>query len=335
MTHVQIVRIALATGLAIMATTFVVGGFIGTDRVTGSPTTPGTEAATTTLRFATYNVCAANCPGLRPFTSRAPKLVNQISASGADIIGVEELGGSRTRAIFAKAIAAKGYTYAAGAGGRSLFYKQSAVAITDASGSRMAGTGFFMRANSNSALRGGAYQVFRSRTTDQLFLVCDLHLSSLDSAIKDSWRLDEAKKATALLASVKERYPSVHTILIGDFNSLTHQNTSASSDSDRWRVNELLTSRGFRDSMHATANRINYKLASINQMPSDHRRFPTSFQLDHFYVESGVTVNRWALANRNVSYKNQYSDHDMIYMTATFPANWPMGSAEGLGLKNG
>ena len=321
MTRVHIVRIALATGLAIVATTFVVAGCIGTDRVTASPAEPGAEAATTTLRFATYNVCAEHCPGLQPFTSRAPKLVNEISASGADIVGVEELGDSSTRAIFAKAIAAKGYTYAAGAGGRSLFYKKSAVAITDASGSRMAGTGFYMRANSDSALRGGAYQVFRSRTTGQLFLVCDLHLSALDSAMKDSWRLEEAKKATALLAPVKERYPSVHTILIGDFNSLTHHNTSAASDSNRWRVNELLTSRGFRDSMHATANRTNYKLSSINQMPDDHRRFPTSFQLDHVYFESDVTVNRWALANRNVSYKNQYSDHDMIYMTATFPAN--------------
>lgn len=56
-------------------------------------------------------------------------------------------------------------------------------------------------------------------------------------------------------------------------------------------------------------------------MPNDHRRFPTSFQLDHFYVEPGVIVNRWARAKRKGPYKNQYSDHDMIDMTATCPIN--------------
>ena len=304
-----------------MAATLVTSVIVSIQGVTAPIRNVAESPRPTTLRFATYNVCAAHCPDLLSFTRRAPKLTNTITASSADIVGVEELGGSKTRATFVKNMALEGYAYTHSADGCAVFYKKSTVAITDVSGSRMSGAGFSMRASSQSNWRGGAFQMFRSLTTDQLFLVEDTDLSALDSHTKDLWRLTEFKKATALLVCAKKKYPTAHTVLVGDFNSLTHKKTGAASDSERWRVNALLVSRGFRDAMHATTNHANYTLASINQLPNDHRRFPRSFQLDHFYVERGVTVNHWVLANRKVPYKNQYSDHAMIYMMATFPVN--------------
>jgi endonuclease/exonuclease/phosphatase family metal-dependent hydrolase len=60
--------------------------------------------------------------------------------------------------------------------------------------------------------------------------------------------------------------------------------------------------------------------SSFNQMPSDHRRFPTAFQLDHFFVQRSAAVTAFGLLTRDVGYASQYSDHDMIWADVVMPS---------------
>lgn len=279
--------------------------------------------ARTTARFTTYNVCAAKCPGLAPWSAQSRKIVTLLHASRPDVIGINELDLSRpNRALFDRRMKQRNYVRTAGSGGRYLYVNTRTMTSLDGTGTaRLPSRSLVLRAHSRAPARGGAIGTFRHKKTGALFIVADVHLTALDTRSRDIWRLTEIKQAMRMVNSHKAKHPRAHTVLLGDFNSLGHRNTRAHSDSNRFRVNEHLRSRGYRDGRLKARSRKNSTASSINQVPKDRRRFPRAFQLDRFFVEPAVTVNKWSLANRGSnSYKKQYSDHDMIYMSATFPA---------------
>lgn len=309
-------KIAKATGVAAIALALVAGGAHPHTANAGATKTVAATTAvvpvTTNVTVATYNVCAEHCPGVRSFSYRAPHIARQISAAGSVIVGVNEAGPSAsTKATFTSAMSRYGYKLASGKGGRYLYYKASAASTTSVSGARLRGAGFTVRAGCNT--RGGAHQVFRL-PDNTLVYVMNAHLTALNPQSKDVCRVNEMKKIMSGIVSPAQRaYPTATTILMGDFNSLNHGNTQASSDGNRHRVHTYLATKGFGDSVKRAQSTSNSTRASVNQMPTDTRRFPKGFALDHFYVESNTAVSKWALVNRAVSYRYQWSDHDMIY----------------------
>lgn len=293
-----------------------------TDPRASTTTTPKdftTRADKTAVRFGIYNVCAEHCPGLQSWSTRVKGVTATVKSRMPDVLTVQEAGGSRQLASLTSHLKSIGYARAQGGSARFIYYRTSTMSISAYDGSAQYGytTHVRYRDGKNQAI---PLQLFRQRATNARVLVVGYHLLALDGTSRDVARLSEFKQVSSKISKFRKANPSIPVVKAGDFNSLLHKNTSAESDSARWRVYYQARSDGFKDARANAKHTSNANLSSINQMPSDHRRFPKAFQLDHFFVQNNAIVTSWGLLNRNVSYKYQYSDHDMTWANVVLPS---------------
>lgn len=301
---------------AILLSAVLAAGFGGLTSASAAIVAP------TPVKVATYNVCAeaVHCPDLVAWSTRVKNVAAQVKLASPDVITFQQLGTSGTHVPAMTSALGTSYTKVAGSNARYIYFKNTTMARTSTSGANLAAGTFTVQATSTSKLTYVPYSVLRQKSTNAKLLVVDLHLTSLDSLTSDQNRLTEMNQTMTKIAPTQTANPGIPTIFSGDFNSLTrHHVDPYESDVNRYRVNEMLLSKGYSDAKTVAEVTVNGELGSLNQTPTDTRNFGPGFELDHFYVKTGTRVSAWTLVNRDVTYASQYSDHDMTYMTAYLP----------------
>jgi len=299
-----------------------VGSVNGSKKVYSAYKTMTTRAATTPVKFYSYNLCAevAHCPTLVAWKTRVKNVAAQIKAQSPDVLTVQQAGTKGTHVPQLAAALGSTYTKVAGSNARYIFFKNTTLAKTAYNGTALKAGMFTVRANAKSKLTYVPYAVLRQKSTNAQFLTVNLHLTSLDYATSDGHRLAEIQQTVAKVKQTLAKYPGIPTVYAGDFNSLNrHHIDPYESDFNRYRVAEYLKTLHFADAVGIATTKVNEAGSSHNPETTDLRNFGPSFQLDHFFVGAGTTVTSWGLTNRAVTYKSQYSDHDPIYMVANLP----------------
>ena len=305
-----------------------VGSVNGSSRVYSAAKSLTTRAAYTPVKFVTYNLCAEaqHCPTLVAWSTRVKNVATQVKAQSPDVFTVQQAGTIGTHVPQLSAALGSAYTKVAGSNARYIYFNNTTMAKTTYDGSTLPAGTFTVQATSTSKLTYVPYSVLRQKSTNARFLVVNLHLTSLDSSSSDTARLGEMKQTVAKIAATQSKFPGIPTVYAGDFNSLARRHVAPyESDLNRYRVAEYLKTLNFTDAVGIATTTVNAQLSSFNPEPDDLRNFGPSFHLDHFFVNPGTvdapgtTVSSWGLANRDVAFNSQYSDHDMTYMVANLP----------------
>ena len=313
----KIAGIALTTALSLSV---VLNGSNNTDTIQ----TVNTETMTTTIapvsvktqsmKFATYNVCAQNCPKMASFKSRAKGIAKQIKALKPDVVVMQETGTSGNHMKSLRRSMSPQYKSTVGAKSRYIFYRTATMTERTVKGKRTERGTFMVQANRNSKKTYIAYQILRRIRTNASVIVVDNHLTSLDSRGSDMARQGEIKKVIVRTKALRNRHKGIPAIFAGDFNSYRQGNVAGvDSDTNRFRVYNYMKTVGFEDAVVKASSTVNAKMNTLNPEPGDTRNFGEGRHLDHFFVPSNVSVSKWGMVNRKVSYRNQFSDHDMSY----------------------
>jgi endonuclease/exonuclease/phosphatase family metal-dependent hydrolase len=274
----------------------------------------------TTMRFASYNVCAEHCPRLHSWAYRVSRVVATIRSRAPDVVTLQETGGGARLSSLTSRMRTAGYARATGGHARWTFYRSATMSRLDHKADALYGRTVVVRYGTTGKIQYVPIQLLRQRATNARVLVVNYHLQAFDGSTKDRARVSEFKQVSSNIAAFMAANPAIPVVRSGDFNSLLHTNTSRDSDSARWRVYAQAKLDGFKDA-RATAVTASHRTASsINQVPSDHRRFPSAFQLDHFFVQRNASVTAFGLLTRDVGYSSQYSDHDMIWADVVLPS---------------
>jgi endonuclease/exonuclease/phosphatase family metal-dependent hydrolase len=317
--HLTAIRIAVA---GMLTAAFLVTTATASSGAANPATTAPTQTAIT---VASYNLCAGACASgadklAHSFSYRAGKIAPLVKSVGADVLAIQEGGGTnKARNTLAKKLKAQGYARAIWLDSRALFYRASTISAAGTNGQPLEGRGFVLRSpRKGGETRQGVVQILRSKKTGQRFIVSTMHLSSGDGLTTDEHRLDEVTQAQAYVQQLAAEHPTLPVMYVGDFNSLDHRDTTYDSDSERWRVTEQMAAVGLTDGWtkaKATGGQVSLR-SSLNQIPKDKRKFPPAFQLDRIYVDEHTAVKslhvRAPLARK--AYKQQYSDHNMLFV---------------------
>ncbi len=274
----------------------------------------------TKMRFASYNVCAEHCPRLHSWAYRVSRVVATIKSRAPDVVTLQETGGGARLSNLTSRMSTAGYARATGGGARWTFYRSSTMSRLDHKADDLYGKTVVVRYGTKGKNQYVPIQLLRQKATNARVLVVNYHLQAFDGTTNDRARLSEFKQVSSSMADFRAANPTIPVVRSGDFNSLLHTNTSRDSDSARWRVYAQAKSDGFKDARATAATASHRNASSINQVPSDHRHFPSAFQLDHFFVQRSASVTAFGLLTRDVGYSSQYSDHDMIWADVLLPS---------------
>lgn len=274
------------------------------------------------VRFATWNICAQFCPMLAPWPVRVKGVADQIKASGATVVAVQETGNAGDQTAKLTDSLGPAWTKAAGGKSRYLYFNNTVQSNTSSSGTPYPGGSFGVRVGRTSHLSVVAWQVFRNKASNSLFAAVDLHLTTSDGLTQDDERLAEAQEAVAKIKSlVVDKFPGIPVVYLGDLNSLMrHHDPRYVIDLNRFRVNEYFNSLGFTDVRTRAVHISNGSVDGINQLPDDHRLLGPAFVLDHIYTLRSYSVSDWKSWFRPVPYAEQYSDHNMLTASVNLPA---------------
>lgn len=276
-------------------------------------------AASTTIKVATYNVCAEKCPKLVTWSTRSARVVASIADQKPDVVLIQEAGTSDYHArILKKRMATAGYAAATGTHARYLFYRTRTMTKYSTSGTRLDGGTTTVRGTTTSRLQYVPWHVLRKRGTASYTLFVDLHLTVGKSDALDLVRLAELKKVWAKLAGRLSKSPIIWG---GDLNSLAEdadpKTKRCGSWELRWRVDAYLQSKAHLDAVFKAATLLTPPISTVNHDPTRETYECAGQQIDHLYSDSRLGVSTWRTVNRNVAYKDQFSDHDMVVATFT------------------
>lgn len=255
------------------------------------------------LRIATWNVCAQYCDSkIGTWPTRVGAVTGQLTASGADVLVLQETGKSGGHGKQLRAALAGRYKQAAYHRSRMILINPEKISTKSASGADLP-----PRTLGQDG-RFGVMQVLRVKATGSTFVLADVHPVQGKSEANDASRASYLR-AVLDLAGPMSAGGSRPIVLAGDFNTtLSGRGTLVSA---------LLSREGYDTAETLTKNRTGAEWDSYNGggAPSEGRR------IDHVVVPTAsVTVQGWAQTVAAGGQKPP-SDHNMITVDLSFSAS--------------
>jgi hypothetical protein len=326
---------------------------------------PGTAPVTVTsadgqARFAfaigTFNMCAP--PGnfrhgeATPWPTRVEWVVDEVAASGVDVLLAQEAGGvpadAQYEAAFPAYVTDPGNSYgglagvygsfqplrdrmqargfdasAGGSDGRWIFWKRDVWSSVGRDGRELA-TGYWCLDFGAARCRVVTYQLLRHRPSGVAVLFVDPHLEFEQSPHGDGVRGKQIGAAIERSQDLADAYgaehpdePAVRVIIAGDLNL-----SNRLGDQDP-RGKELRR-HGFTDAVHAAVNVTNKTFTTTKKWRGtiDHwTPKETEHRVDQIWVPAGVHVTEWT--HRLQSPTRSVSDHDMLVARLVCPYSRP------------
>ena len=286
--------------------------------VQGSPA----GAASTTIKVATYNVCAEKCGDLEAWRTRSAKVAASIAYQKPDVVLVQEAGTADYHAaILTRALKARGYIKAQGLKARYIYYRASTMSRVSGRGATLAGGLAKITGRTGSKLQYFPYQLLRRQGTSSYTLFVNMHLTvgyTENGEVLDDVRLGEVSKMYAAMSAREKAYP---TIFGGDLNSLSEDADPSTERcgqwQNRWRVDQYLQSKGYLDSIFEATTLGTPPIGTVNADPERVDSQCKGRQIDHLYTDERLEATTWRTNHVVRAYEDQYSDHDMVVATFT------------------
>lgn len=250
------------------------------------------------LRVATWNVCLQFCERLGPWRERMPAIAQQILASGADVVALQETGKSGTHGEALLSAVSGRYRLAAYHRSRMILYDPDRLSVRTRSGRLLPSRTLSLTG------RFGVFQVLRVKATRTSFVMSSLHPVQGSSGGAEAQRERYVRRALGVAEDLGAD-SSRPVVLAGDFNA------QAGGES---RVFNFLRARGYDTAEHEMGSRGGDEYSSYNGGKKSHR----GQRIDHVVVEPTRTeVTRWQQVSA-ADPADPPSDHNMIAVGLAF-----------------
>lgn len=305
-------------------------------------------AAQRRLKVGSFNVrvasgfAKARISGERPWRERLPVVIQQLSDSKLDIIGIQEASASGRRTVtgrsqYADILRGLGAPYkmtstARGCGGGAgtrcanggsgadrIIYNSSRLSLLD-HGTRKLDS----RGTGNGSARYVGWAWFKDKRTGSRLFFVNTHLEPKKAVGT------RARQSRLILDEIGRQNPkNLPTILVGDLaatkfnrrNNVAHTNLINAGFMD-----PLVNSPGFRGTSDRVKNAINAQYSSLNDFDRSPQRkggYAIGSYVDYILVRGGVRPHTWETV-LNLTSSGQFkgvvpSDHNLITLSVALP----------------
>lgn len=250
------------------------------------------------LRVATWNVCLQFCERLGPWRERLPAIAQQILASGADVVALQETGMSGTHGKALLSAVSGRYRLAAYHRSRMILYDPDRLSVRTRSGRLLPFRTLSL------AGRFGVFQVLRVKATGTSFVMSSLHPVQGPSGGAEAQRERYVRRALGVVDDLNAGN-ALPVVLAGDFNAQT---------GDGSKVFRYLRARGYETAEREARSREGTEYSSYNGGKKPYR----GQRIDHVVVERARTeVSSWQQVSA-FQQADPPSDHNMISVELSF-----------------